>query len=495
MNPSQNNHSFSLPLRYFTQKPSYHWFVLGTVCIGAFMAALDASIITVALPTMQRQFHVSFSVTAWVPLAYLLTLTALLAVFGRLADIVGRRPLYTLGFTVFIIGSALCGAATSMTFLICARVLQAIGAVMLQANSVAIVTSATPANQRGKAIGIQGSALAVGLSIGPAIGGVLIAAFGWQAIFYVNIPVGIIGTTLAALILPLDLDKDESGKKNFDYFGGIILAIALVGWLFGFNQGNEQGWASPLILLSFAIGASCTILFILIEKRHSSPIMDLSLFRIDQITWGNITGALSYALMYGVLFIVPYFFEGVLHRPSSEAGLLTTPLPIGMMLLAPVAGRIADRFGSKLPTVVGMGVSTIGTTALIFVNTHTPYLYIIIALLFVGIGMGVFTPPNNSSVMGSSPKNRLGVSSGLLNMARSLGQSIGIAYAFAIFQGVLLAHGFLPQSAPATSLVAGFRITFVAVSALGLSAFAISALRGNVQKPQDLPPELHAVDV
>ncbi|MCY0875394.1 MAG: MFS transporter [Firmicutes bacterium] len=495
MEPSTGSAEARFPLKYFTSKPSYHWFVVGTVCIGAFMAALDASIITVALPTMQRDFHVNFSITAWVPLAYLLTLTALLTVFGRLADIVGRRPLYTIGFTVFIIGSALCGAAPNMTFMIASRVLQAVGATMLQANSVAIVTAAAPAEKRGKAIGIQGSALAVGLSLGPAIGGLLIAAFGWRAIFYVNVPVGIIGTTLAFLILPLDAHRDETGKSNFDYWGGLTLAVSLVGLLFGFNQGNEQGWGSPTIIVSFLIGIVFLGLFVLIEKRHRSPILDLALFKIDQITWGNITGALSYMLMYGVLFIVPYFFEYVLHRPSSESGLLTTPLPIGMMLLAPSAGKIADRYGTKIPTVVGMGISTLGVLALIFLGGHTNYLYIIVALLFVGIGMGIFTPPNNSSVMGSSPPNRLGVSSGVLNMARSLGQSAGIAYSFAIFQGVLLAQGFQPQKAPLDSLVGGFRITFIAVTIIGVVAFAISAIRKNVPKNRDLPPELHAVDI
>jgi len=323
----------------------------------------------------------------------------------------------------------------------------------------------------------------------------LIAAFGWRAIFYVNVPVGIIGTTLAFLILPLDAVRDASGKSNFDYWGGITLAISLVGLLFGFNQGNEQGWASPLIIASFVIGVVFLLLFVFIEKHHKSPILELSLFKIDQITWGNITGALSYMLMYGVLFIVPYFFEYVLKRPASEAGLLTTPLPIGMMLLAPSAGRIADRYGTKIPTVIGMGIATVGVIALIFLGASTAYVYIIVALLLVGVGMGIFTPPNNSSVMGSSPANRLGVSSGVLNMARSLGQSAGIAYAFAIFQGVLLAQGFEPETAPLHLLVSGFRITFIAVTVVGVVAFLISAIRKNVEKNHNLPPELHAIDI
>ncbi|MHB1683291.1 MAG: MFS transporter [Bacilli bacterium] len=496
-----NDHSsalkHSLPLSFFTEKNNYHWFVVATVCIGAFMAALDGSIITVALPTIDQQFNVNVSASAWVALAYLLTLTALLAMFGRIADIVGRRPLYTIGFTVFIIGSALCGAAPTLGFLIAARVLQGIGATMLQANSVAIVTAAVPEKVRGKAIGIQGAALAVGLSLGPAIGGLLIGVFGWRSIFYVNVPVGIIGTTLAAMILPRDKQLAASTAelwKKFDFLGAAILAVSLVLLLLGLNQGNNQGWGSPVILGYFVVGIALAFLFVLQEKRHSSPLIDLGLFRIPQLTWGNITGSLSYGVMYGVLYIIPYFFELVLKKPSSQSGLLTTSLPLGMMLLTPIAGTLADKLGSKIPTVAGMAIATLGTGLLVFINDHTGLPYIIVALFFVGVGMGVFTPPNNSSVMGSTPRDQLGVSSGMLNMARSLGQSIGIAFAFAIFQGVILIYHFTPHNAPPAPLISGFHWAFIGVSLFSVIALLISLFRGNVEKVK-LPDEISMIDV
>ncbi len=486
-----------MPLSFFTEKRNYHWFVVATVCMGAFMAALDGSIITVALPTIDQQFNVNVSASAWVALAYLLTLTALLAMFGRIADIVGRRPLYTIGFTVFIVGSALCGASPSLGFLIAARVLQGIGATMLQANSVAIVTAAVPERVRGKAIGIQGSALAVGLSLGPAIGGLLIGLFGWRSIFYVNVPVGIIGTTLASMILPRDKQLKSNTAElwsKFDFVGAVIMAVSLVLLLLGLNQGNDQGWGSPLIIGYFAVGIALAFLFVYQEKRHPSPLIDLSLFRIPQLTWGNITGSLSYGVMYGVLYVIPYFFELVLKKPSSQSGILTTPLPIGMMLLTPIAGTIADRLGSKIPTVAGMAIATVGTVLLAFINDQTGLPYIIVALFFVGVGMGVFTPPNNSSVMGSTPRNRLGVSSGMLNMARSLGQSVGIAYAFAIFQGVILIYHFTPHNAPPIPLVTGFRWTFIGVTLFGVVALLISLFRGNVEKVK-LPDEMNVIEV
>ncbi len=491
----RENITANLPLAGICAKTNYHWYVVATVCIGAFMAALDGSIITVALPTITRQFHVTLSATAWVALAYLLTLTALLTVFGRIADLVGRRPLYTMGFGIFIVGSALCGAAQSLPFLIGARVLQAVGAVMLQANSVAIITAAVPSSVRGKAIGIQGSALAVGLSLGPAIGGLLISAFGWRSIFYVNVPVGLIGTTLAALILPLDQEKDQATRGvSFDYLGSLLLAVSIVSVILGLNQGNEKGFGSPYILSLFACGILSSALFIWQEKRHRAPLVDLSLFKIPTLTWGNVSGSLSYALMYGILYIIPFYFEEVRKNPSSLSGLLTTPLPIGMMLLAPMAGRIADRLGSRIPTVAGMTLATLGGLSLLLLSSTEPLVWIIIALLIIGMGMGVFTPPNNSSVMGSSPRNRLGVTSGLLNMSRSLGQSFGIAFAFALYQGVVLAEGYSPLSAPARILLPGFHIAFAGVTALGLMAALISMFRGKVQPLADADRE-HTIEL
>ena len=494
MSHSATDHMHALPLRSLTARPNYHWFVVATVCIGAFMAALDASIVTVAQPAIQAKFHTTVSAVEWVALAYLLTLTALLAMFGRISDIVGRRPLYTIGFSVFIVGSALCGASQSLPFLIVMRILQSIGAVMLQANSVAIITAAVPESVRGKAIGIQGSALAVGLSLGPTIGGLLIAGFGWRAIFYVNVPVGIIGTALAALILPRDKPRESSHKERFDYLGALTLAIALVGMMLGLNQGNSRGWASPFILASFAAGIVFTFLFIAIEKRHPSPLVDLSLFKIEQWTWGNISGSLSYALMYGVLYVVPYFFEDVMGRTPAQAGLLTTPLPVGMMLLAPIAGRISDRFGSRGPTTVGMIVSTVASAGLVLISLQVSYVYLIAVLLLIGVGMGVFTPPNNSSVMGASPRNRLGVSSGILNMSRSLGQSFGIAYAFTILEGIMLTMGYGTFQAPHTDLIVAFRWSFGAVALLGVFAALISALRGNVTK-SETSAEAHVIEI
>jgi len=231
----------SLPSERVTQRGNYIWLVVATVCVGAFMAALDASIVNVALPDLGSYYHAG-STVGWVLISYLLTLATLLTLFGRLADMIGRKPLYTFGFLIFILGSAACGAAVSMTMLIIARVFQAAGAAMLQANSVAIITAAVPSNMRGRAIGFQGSAQAIGLSVGPAVGGALIGLFGWRAIFYVNVPVGILGTLAGALILPKDFLKKTS--TVFDWVGTALFSPVLVAVMLALEEGDSWGWGS-----------------------------------------------------------------------------------------------------------------------------------------------------------------------------------------------------------------------------------------------------------
>ncbi|MDR3539952.1 MAG: MFS transporter, partial [Desulfosporosinus sp.] len=306
----------------FHKKNSYHWFVVGTVCIGAFMAALDASIINVAMPTLSSVFSVGMDTVEWVTIAYLLTLTSLLTLLGSLSDRLGRKFFYTLGFAIFGIGSALCGLSMTMAFLITARVLQALGATMLQANSIAIITSAVPTTSRGKAIGIQGSAQAIGLSIGPSVGGLLIANFGWRLIFYVNIPVAIVGTLLASYILPKD--KPNPLSTRFDYLGAVLFTPPLILLVLIFKNGYKVGWASPEIIMEFIGVIIFMLLFVWREKKYKNPMINLDLLKISVFTSGNITGLLSYALMFGTIFLMPFYLDWILKLPALFIGLILT---------------------------------------------------------------------------------------------------------------------------------------------------------------------------
>ncbi len=465
-----------LPLKSIREKKGYHWYVVGTVCIGAFMAALDASIINIALPTMKRDFAVPMHIVEWVSLVYLLTLAALIVPFGRLADMLGRRWMYSIGFSVFIVGSLLCGISPSMSFLLGSRVLQAVGAAMLQANSVSIITAATPASDRGKAIGIQASAQGIGLSLGPAVGGALISLLNWRWIFFVNLPVGVIGTTLGILFLPKD--EKPTQREHFDLAGAIILAPALIALIYFLNMGLKSGWGSPVMIATYVIFLVCMIVFLRLEAKRKAPMVDLRLFRDWTFSIGNLTGILSFAVMYAVLFLSPFYLDNVQRMNSLAAGLYLTVIPIGMTLLTPVSGMVADKWGTRLPTMMGMIAVALGCAALMTLGAKFAVLPLIVGLFLVGAGLGIFTPPNNSSVMGSAPNNKLGVAGGILNMSRTLGMGLGVTLGGLCYQLFLTIEGVANENkASVAHMVMAFRMSFITVGCVALVTFLLVSIR------------------
>lgn len=475
---------FPLPSIY--RRSGYHWFVVGTVCIGAFMAAVDASIVNIALPVLQQQFSVTLSTVTWVSLTYLLTLAALIIPLGRLADMLGRRWMYAIGFTVFIIGSFLCGLSPNLAFLLASRVLQAVGAAMLQANSVSIITASTPPQDRGKAIGIQGAAQAIGLSLGPAIGGTLLSFTDWRWVFFVNIPVGVIGTVLGILMLPPDGERNR--KQSFDYLGAIILAPTLVALIYFLNAGKDLGWGSPIIVASYAVTAVGMAAFIFTEHKSRHPMVDLTMLKIPSISIGSITGVLSFSVMYAVTLLGPFYFDRVEHLRSYQAGLYMTVIPIGMTLFTPVAGALADRFGTRILTVAGMLIAALGSIALAvatgLAHSGAGIAFLIAGFFFIGTGLGFFTPPNNSSVMGSAPKDKLGVAGGLLNMSRTMGMSIGVTLGGLSYQLFLVFYGVSGEDrASQGQMAAAFRGAFLFVAVIAIIALVLSGSRRFGENP------------
>ncbi len=471
----------ALPLKSVRERQSYHWFVVGTVCVGAFMAALDASIINIALPIMRRDFHTHMSTIEWVSLSYILTLAALIVPFSRLSDMFGRRWMYTLGFSVFIVGSFLCGFAPSLLFMFLSRILQAVGAAMLQANSVSIITAATPSHARGKAIGIQASAQGVGLSLGPLIGGALITLVGWRWIFYVNVPVGIVGTILGILMLPQDAKK--SLREKFDFLGAVFLAPTLVSLVYILNSGTQANWTSPIVITSFIVLIVGAIAFYVNERRIASPMVDLTLFRSKIFSLGNLTGLLSFAVMYAVMFLAPFFLDNVRRLDALTSGLFLTAIPIGMTIFTPISGAIADKFGPKRPLVIGMLAATLGSGLLAVTTVWYSVLITLLGLLLVGVGMGVFTPPNNSQVMGSVPTNRLGITGGMLNMSRTLGMGLGVTFGGLSYQLFLGAEGVISESrATFSQMIPAFRDSYLIIALIALVVSVLSAMYAGQRK-------------
>ncbi len=475
------------PHTFFSSHRNWRWFILTTVLIGAAMSALDVSIENIALPTLKRYYDIPLSLDEWVAMAYMLTLTIFLPLFGRLADMFGRTKMYNLGFIIFTIGSALCGVAPTIEFMIIARITQAIGGGLLQANSVAIITQSFPKKELGKAIGIQGAVQAIAMAIGPFLGGLLIKLdlFGtqWRSIFYVNVPIGILGTFAALYILPKD--RKMKIKEKMDYLGSFTFAAALLFLVLALNEGRKLGWESDTIVTYLGLFIFFFGIFIIAEIKFKYPMMDFKLFKIYDFTTGNITGFFSYYVLFGVLFLMPFYLENVAKFSAFTAGAILTPIPITMSLVAPMAGVLSDKYGPALMTSIGMFISTVASFCLIFsgMNPHAGVLIAEFAAL--GLGMGLFTPPNNSAVMGCVPEERLGSAGGILNMMRASGRVFGIDLSGLILSSLTAAflglNGFkhindsgIPNKIKVYGFMHGFVVVIISFTALNFISAVLS---------------------
>lgn len=431
------------------------------------MAALDSSIVNISLPVLKHAFGTRMSTIEWVSLTYLLTLAATIVPFSRLADMYGRRWMYTIGFFVFIVGSLSCGLAASLPVLFGSRIVQALGAAMLQSNSVSIITAATPAKDRGKAIGIQAMAQGVGLSLGPVIGGTFLTFLGWRWIFYVNVPVGIMGTLLGIMLLPADERHPRSGK--FDVWGTMVLAPTLVAIVYVLNSGSQADWGSLVMLVCYGVIAAGLTGFWWIERRVPTPIVDLSLFRNRTFVVGNASVALSFAVMYAVMFLAPFYMDDVHHLNALTSGIVLMVIPVGMAIFTPLSGFLADRVGPRLPSVLGMSVVCVGALAISVFTVWYAGVLFAAGFFVIGCGMGVFTPANNSQVMGTLPSSRLGVGGGILNLARTLGMGFGVAMGGLSYQAFLRMYGAIDENRPRMDqMIPAFRDSFLLVGVLAL---------------------------
>jgi EmrB/QacA subfamily drug resistance transporter len=457
------------------------WLAVGTVCIGAFMGQLDASIVTLAFPTLRHDFSASLADVQWVGQAYLLTLVGLLMAVGRYADMIGRKLLYTYGFVIFIAGSALCGLAPSLEALIAFRVVQGVGAAMFQANSVAIIVGVMPKDRLGRAIGIQGAAQALGLALGPAVGGLLIGLGGWRLIFFVNVPVGMIGIVLARLLIPRS--RHLTGRSRFDWLGLGIFLPAVCAFLVAISYGPHDGWSSPMVVGLFVAAAVLFAAFIAQERRAATPMLDLRLFRRLPFSAGIGSGLLSYLVLFGTMTVVPFYLEVARHQSSGTAGAELLLLPLGLGITAPIAGRLAERIGARPLTVGGMIVTAAALALTPFVDSR---LAVFLGLLAVaGVGLGAFTPPNNAAIMGAAPARLAGLASGVLNMTRGLGTSLGLALA-----GVAYTIGAGAGASGSAGAAHGYRDAMIVLAVAAAAAAVIAGLRG--RGPLNRDPALSA---
>ena len=467
------------------------WAVLAIVAVGVFMATLDSSIVNISLPTIARSFGVPLSgAVEWVIIAYLVVVAGVLLTTGRLADMIGRKPIWAAGLIIFTVGSAICGAAPSLGLLIAARSLQGLGGALVMAISPAMLTSAFSAHERGRALGMNAVVVALGVSAGPTLGGVITTYLSWRWIFYVNVPIGIIGVAATLLVLTERMRRGQEGR--FDPLGAILLAIGLVLLTLGLSFGQEWGWSSPLLISTLAIGVVALVCLYFVERRVANPIINLSLLHNRVFLSANLSLILSFLALFAVSFMLPFYLEELRGFPTEMAGLLLTPLPLTIAVIAPFSGALADRIGTRWLAAVGLTIACIGLVLISQLNAQSSVWDIIWRLIVTGLGQALFQSPNNSALMGAAPKGQQGSASGFLATGRVVGQSLSVALAGAIFTslggataGSILISNHAIAAAQVSSLQqtfsSGFHTTFIVCASIAAIGILASLVRGKEQ--------------
>lgn len=416
------------------------WKTLIIVCLGIFMSTLDGGILNIANPSIAEDFSISLSAVQWVINAYMLIITATLLMFGRLGDRLGMEKVYTWGFVVFTFGSALCSLAPSLFFLVSFRIIQALGASMMMATGIGIVSNSFPDNERGKALGITGSVVGIGNMTGPSLGGLLIEYFGWPSIFLINIPIGLIAVILAfRYMVSTAATPDPLGDK-FDAPGTLLLAITSILLVLGLSPDANQ------VLL--VIGILLIPVFVKVEQRRSASLINFDLFKIKPFVYGNILGSISYISHMLIYFLFPFYLQDILNLSPAQAGLYMTIPPLLMALAAPIAGNLSDRWGPSRLTSASFLIMALAHFTLSTVTLSLDSVRIFLGLILLGLGLGTFGSPNSSSIMGSISPDQAGYAGGFIATVRNLSYSLGTALSVAIYATVVQSNFALNTAAP-----------------------------------------------
>jgi len=442
---------------------------MAVVWIGIFMATLDGSIVNVALPTLTEFFKTDITTIEWVVMAYLLTITSLLLSLGRISDMVGRKLIFAGGLAVFTVGSGLCAFSTTEGQLILFRIFQGIGAAMLMATGIAIITHAFPPQERGKAMGLIGTVVSIGSMTGPVLGGFLIQKVGWQSIFLINIPVGIVGTIMALKVLHND---EKSKGQEFDIPGALTLFISLISLLLALSEGQEEGWGSSFIIFLFVSSLVFFIIFVNIEIRAKQPVLDIRHFRNRQFAAANISALISFMAMFSIILLMPFLLQDELNYSPQKMGLVFMAVPLVMSVVSPLSGWLSDRTNSHVLSSIGIGIATLSILSLGYLNDESSFMDVALRLSFLGLGMGLFQPPNNSIIMGSLPKEQLGIAAGIMGTMRNMGMVIGVAVSGAVFSNRYVFYGNNENS-----FLPAFHDTFVVSAIICGIAVVVSLVR------------------
>jgi EmrB/QacA subfamily drug resistance transporter len=408
---------------------SYKWWALSCTSLGMLLATINSGTLIIALPDLERSLHTSLLELVWVILVYMIASTVLVLSAGRLSDQFGRKKAYIGGFVLFAAASLGAGFAANGTQLILWRILQGIGGAFLFANAAAIVTDAFPREQLGVAMGTNTMVAAVGLVIGPVLGGALVA-INWPWVFWFNVPLGLAGAAWGWSILHEVTGRSED--RSFDFLGTITFLIGLTGLVYGISKGGISGWNSPLVIGGLILAAVLLPAFVVIEHRQKSPMLDLDIFRSRLFATASAAAFANGLSRFALMFVFVFYFQGVQGNSPILAGVKLAPLAIGMLISSPMAGIWADRRGSRTLAVLGMLVTAVGLALMTTLDRNTSYLWPGVYMFIVGIGSGMFNSPNTAAMMGSVAPHRRGIAAGARVLVQNTGAVISIAFVLAI---------------------------------------------------------------
>ena len=453
------------------------WEGLFGIGLGVFMFTLDTSSANVALPTLVKAFDTTLAAVQWVVLAYLLVLTALVLGAARVGERLGRKRAYLMGLGIFCVGAVAASLAPAIGWLIAARALQGLGAVFVSALGGAIVAQTFPPSERGRALGIIGSIVLGGVALGPTLGGLTLDWFGWRGVFLQSVPVGLLAIVVISRVIPHLPPVPPRGR--FDWAGAITLAASLVAFALGLTRAQSEGFVSMQVLALLGCAAVGVAAFVAIESRVAHPVVDLRTVRREPIGLGLALGMLVFMTLGAVTLLLPFYLQGILRYSPAKVGLLMAVSPALGMLMAPVAGMLADRIGPRRVTFVALLILAAGCASLATLNPESGEWGYVLHVAPFGIAMGLFTSANNSAVLNAARPDEIGIVSGLVSLARTLGQSTGVPLGAALFALFALGHATHGDARallalPVESLMRGMHWTFAGATVLAVAGTLVA---------------------
>lgn len=454
------------------------WWILVAVSMFTFMSTLDGSIVNIALPTISKDMQVPMNQSEWIVSIYLMMVCACLLLFGKIGDSWGKIKIYRIGTLIFVIGSLLCGFNHSLTFLLFARVIQALGAAMTMATNTGIITEVFPMNERGRALGMIGAFVSLGSIAGPGLGGLILAHFSWAYIFWINVPVGIITMLISEKFLPKDITLSA---EKIDMGGFAAVAATIMTFFGGVFLGQEHGFLTPIPLALFVLAVISFFIFLYVEKKVKLPLITFSIFKNKVFTMSLVTALLIFSSNFFVNVVIPFYLQSARGLSPSYAGLLMMVFPFLMVIGSPLSGYLTDRMGPEILVLIGLVMLSVTQLMYMFMHADSPLWYYVVATAIMGLGNSLFQSPNNTMVMSSVTKENLGVAGSLNSFARNLGMVVGISLATTILYNAMsskMGERVTTYIAKRTDVfIYGMKITFLGSFLLCLAALLLTLYR------------------